>query len=147
MERFPSMKSSARQAVRATRLIGSATPLLRSFDHGGDAAALARELVVLLLPRGRTVRWGDLDGGHLVFRTIRRPVRIFGGDDVGLCSRVMERGVDDAGGHPLGDQGAQRGRAGAARELHPVAVADAALLGVVRMNLEAVLFVPDDVGG
>ena len=31
--------------------------------------------------------------------------------------------------------------------LHPVAVADAALLGVVRMDLEPILLVPDDIGG
>ena len=37
---------------------------------------------------------------------------------------------------------AQHGLAGAARDADPVAVADAALLGVVRMDLEPVLVVP-----
>jgi hypothetical protein len=59
----------------------------------------------------------------------------------------MERRVDHSGRHPLRDQGAQRRLAGAARELYPVAVADAALLGVVGMDLEAILFVPDHVVG
>ena len=40
---------------------------------------------------------------------------------------------------------AQHGLAGAAPDADPVALADAALLGVVRMDLEHVLVVPRDV--
>ena len=54
----------------------------------------------------------------------------------------MERGVDHARLHALGDPRAQHGLAGAAGDADPVAVGDAALLGVVRMDLEAVLVVP-----
>src|SRR6185312_17072289 len=39
------------------------------------------------------------------------------------------------------------GLAGAAGEPHPVAVADAALLGIMGMDLEAVLLVPGDIAG
>ena len=79
--------------------------------------------------------------------TIGGPVRIVGGDDVGLRGRMMERRVDHARRHALGDQRAQRGLAGAARELHPIAVADAALFGIVRMDFQPVLLVPEHVGG
>ncbi len=59
----------------------------------------------------------------------------------------MERRIDDARRYPVGDVGAQRGLARTAGEPHPVALADAALLGVMRMDLQQVLVVPDDVGG
>src|SRR3984957_5448594 len=147
MARSPSAKAPARQAARAMRSTGGATTLLRGFHHMGDAAAVAGEFIVALLPFGRAVRRRDLNRRDLVFGAVGRPVRVVGGDDVGLGFGVMERGVDHARRHPLGDEGAQRGLAGAARELHPVAVADAALLGIVRMHLQAVLLVPDYVRG
>ena len=59
----------------------------------------------------------------------------------------VERRVDDAGLHALGDAGVQRRLAGAAGERHEVAVVDAAVLGVPGVDLEHVLVVPDDVGG
>ena len=98
------------------------------------------------------MRVGPLDGDHLhrrhlVFGAVGRPVGIVGGDDIGLRVRVMEGGVDHARRDAVGDQRAQRGLAGAAGELDPVAVADAALLGVVGMDFEPVLLVPDHIRG
>ena len=60
---------------------------------------------------------------------------------------MVEGRVDDARRHALGDQRPQRRLAGAALDAHPVAVADAALLGVVRVDLQPVLLVPDDILG
>ena len=59
----------------------------------------------------------------------------------------MERGVHHARRDLLGNLGAQHGLAGAAGEPHPVPVADAAHLGVVRMDLEQVLGMPHDIVG
>ena len=56
--------------------------------------------------------------------------------------RGMEGRVDHTGLDALGDYRAQDGIAGAAAHAHPVAVADAALLGVVRVDLQHVLVVP-----
>src|SRR6516165_7973850 len=145
MARSPSTKSLTYQAVRPTRQTGSGTQLLRGFDNRGNAAARAGKCVVALLPFGRAVRRRELHGGDLVFGAVRRPVRIVRGHDIGLRVGMMERGVDHAGSHALGDQRAQGGLAGTARELDPIAIANAALLGVMRMNLKAILFVPDDI--
>ena len=95
----------------------------------------------------RAVGRRHLHGGHLVFRAVGRPVGEVGGDDVGLRARVVEGGVDHARRHAVGDQRAQRRLAGAAGQPHPVAIADAALLGIVRMDFQPVLLVPDDVVG
>ena len=113
----------------------------------GDTAASARLLVIVELPICRAVRRRDLHGRHLVFRAVRRPVGEVGGDDIRLRVRVMEGRVDDARRDPVGNQRPQRRLAGAAGELHPVAVANAALLGVVRMDFQPVLGMPDDVFG
>ena len=59
----------------------------------------------------------------------------------------MEGGVDHAGLHALGDVGAQHGVTRAARHPRPVALLDAALFGVVGVDLQHVLGVPDEVGG
>src|SRR5438093_12484160 len=60
---------------------------------------------------------------------------------------MVERGVDHARRDAIGDLRAQGGFASATRQPHPVAVAHATLLGVVRMDLEPVLGMPDDVVG
>ena len=60
---------------------------------------------------------------------------------------MMEGGVDDARSDAVGDQRAQGGFAGAARKPDPVAVAHPALLGVVRMHLQAVFLMPHHIGG
>ena len=57
----------------------------------------------------------------------------------------MERGVDHARGHPIGNLRARLARA--AGEPPAVAVADSALLRVLRMNFEQVFLVPERVGG
>jgi hypothetical protein len=57
----------------------------------------------------------------------------------------MECRVDDAGLHAVADQRAKDRVAGAAGDADPVAILHAALFGVVRMNLEAILAVPHDV--
>ena len=59
----------------------------------------------------------------------------------------MERRVDHAGLHPLGDPGAQHRLSGAARDADPVAFGDAAHFGVVGMHLEPILRVPEIVLG
>src|SRR4051812_31012777 len=108
---------------------------------------MAGLLVIGLLPIGRAVGRRDLHRGDLVFRTVGGPVGILRGDDVGLGVGVVEGGVDHAGGDAVGDQRPQRGFSGAAGEPDPVAVAYAALLGVVRMDFEPVFAVPDDIFG
>jgi hypothetical protein len=55
---------------------------------------------------------------------------------------MVEGRVDHARRHAVGDPRTQGRAAGSAVELHPIAVAHAALLGVVRMDLQHVLFVP-----
>ena len=55
---------------------------------------------------GLPVRYGgdlaDLDGGYLVFRAIRRPIRVVCGYDIRAGLRMMKRGVEHTGLHPLG---------------------------------------------
>jgi hypothetical protein len=58
---------------------------------------------------------------------------------------MVERRVDDARRHAIGDERPQGRFPGAARNLHPIAIADAALFGVVRMDFEKVFFVPGDI--
>ncbi|MPL67272.1 hypothetical protein SDC9_12963 [bioreactor metagenome] len=60
---------------------------------------------------------------------------------------MVEGGVDDARRHPRGQRRAQGGLARAARQPDPVAVLDAACLGVVGVDLQQVLGVPHDVFG
>src|SRR5262249_42386665 len=132
--------------MRAARASGSLMWLLRRLERR-DATAFARELLVVLLPARRPVRRRNLHCRDLVFRTIGRPVGEVRGDDVRLRVRMMERGIDHAGGDLVGDQGPQGRLAGTAREPHPVAVAYAALFGIVRMNLEDILGMPRRVGG
>jgi hypothetical protein len=55
---------------------------------------------------------------------------------------MVEGRIDDAQRHAVGDLGAQGGFAGAARQQHPVAIAHAALFGVVRMDFKLVLGMP-----
>src|SRR5258707_979161 len=93
-------------------------------------------LVIGLLPVGCPVRRPNLHRRDLVFRAVGRPVGILGRDDVGLRVRMVEGGVDHARRDPVGDLCAQGGLAGAAREPDPVAVAHAALLGIVRVDFE-----------
>src|ERR1700730_13222650 len=106
---------------------------------------MAGLLVIGLLPFRGTIRRRYLHRRDLVFRTVGCPIGIFGRDDIGLGVRVMERRVDDARRDRLGDQRAQGGFTGAACEPDPVAVAHAALLGIVGMDFEPVFLVPDDV--
>ena len=73
-----------------------------------------------------------LHGGHLVLRAVGRPVGVLGGDDVGAGHGMVERRVDDALRHAVGDLRAQRRRADAAGQRHQSPSLDAAHLGVVR---------------
>src|SRR5271169_3340271 len=52
---------------------------------------------------------GNLHRCYFIFRTIRCPIRIVRGDDIGLGQRMMERGVDNAWRHAFGDLRMQRG--------------------------------------
>src|SRR4051794_2137231 len=62
---------------------------------------------VLLVEAGLPLRWAiglaNLNGRDLVFRTVRCPVRVVGGDDVGAGLRMVECRVDDARLHSLAD--------------------------------------------
>src|SRR5579883_1312240 len=109
----------------------------------GDAPERKPFLPVALLPIGEMIGAPDLYRRDLVFGAIGRPVGIFRGHDIGAGYGVVEGRVDDARLHAVADLGAQRDRAGAALQRHEIAVADAAALGVERMNLQHVLFVPD----
>jgi hypothetical protein len=60
---------------------------------------------------------------------------------------MVERRVNHAWRHALSDLRAQRRLAGAADEPHPIAIANTALLGVMRVDFETILFVPDDIVG
>jgi hypothetical protein len=57
----------------------------------------------------------------------------------------MERRIDDARRHPFGELHAQRRLAGATLQSHPVAVANAVLLRIVRVNFKQVFLVPQRV--
>ena len=57
----------------------------------------------------------------------------------------MERGVDDAGLHALADLRTQHGFTRATRDTDPIAISDAALFGIVRVDFQAILPVPDRV--
>src|SRR5579872_1727290 len=113
----------------------------------GDAPQREAFLAIALLPIGEMIGAPDLHGRDLVFRTIGRPVGIVGGDDIGARHRMMEGRVDDAGLHAVADLGVQRNRASPALQRDEVAVANAAALGVERMDFQHVLFVPDIVLG
>src|SRR6187399_140658 len=115
--------------------------------HGCAPLAWARGLRGLppLLPRGRLRHLDHLHRGYLVLGTVRGPVGIVRGDEVGARLGKMERGVHHARRDSLGDLHAQHRVTGAAGDAHPVAMLDAARLGVVRMDLEAVLAVPGQV--
>src|SRR5215468_3582349 len=69
------------------------------------------EIAELALPLGGRGDLGELDRGDLVLGAVGRPVRVLGGDDVGAGLGVVERRVDHAGLHPLGQAGAQHGLA------------------------------------
>src|SRR5580658_5605171 len=100
------------------------------------------ELAEALLPLGRLIDARRLYGRNLVLRTIGGPVGILRGNHIRTRLREMEGGVNHAWLHPLGDARAQHRVARAAHYAHPVALRDAALLGVVRMDLQAILIVP-----
>ena len=59
----------------------------------------------------------------------------------------MECCVDNTGRNSLSDQCAQGRFAGATRELHPVTVADATLLGIVGVDFKPILIVPQYISG
>ena len=81
----------------------------------------------------------DLDGGDLELGTVGRPIGMIGHQIVGARFRMMKRGVHDAGLHALSHQRTQASLAAARPHLEPISVADAAQLGVARMDLEAIL--------
>ena len=119
----------------------------RGFGCLGDAAALLGLFAIPLLPVGRPVRARNLHGRDLELRTIGRPIGEISGDDIDLRGRMMEGRVDDARRDTIGDERPQGRLPGAACNFHPIAIIDAALLGVMRMDFETVLFVPDDIRG
>ena len=123
-------------------------PLLRRDQRlVADTLVLALALFPLVLPFGGLVGRRHLNRRHLVLGAVGRPVRVLGGDDVGAADREVERRVDDARRHAVGDLDAHRCSADAARQRGHGAILDATHLGVGGMHLEDVLLVPDDVLG
>ena len=100
-----------------------------------------------LLPFGRLRHRHHLHGRDFVFGAVGGPVRAVGGDHVGTRLGEVEGGVDHSGLHAFGHLGAQHGVAGAALDADPVALVDATLLRVVRMNFEPVFVVPHHIFG
>ena len=96
----------------------------------------------MLLPLRHLLGKTHLHGCHFVFGAAGGPILKFGGDHVRAGEAMMERGVDHARLHALGDARVQRGFARAAGERHAVALANAAILRVERMNLEHIFGVP-----
>src|SRR5580704_17550279 len=147
MVRLPSVTPLWRHTVAATVAAGSRIRLLRRLGGRGDAPALLREPFVLFLPARGSVRRRHLHRRDLVLRTIGCPVRILCGDHVRLRVRVMECRIDHARRYSIGYVDAQRCFASAARELDPIAIANAALFGVMRVHLEQVFLVPERIIG
>src|SRR5579863_6737082 len=147
MVRTPSLRQPSRQTRRSTVHTGLRIRLLRGLHRVCNPARVAGLFVVGLLPLRWTVGGRHLYRCDLVFGAIGCPVGIFRRDDVGLRVRMMERGVDHARRDAFGDQRPQGSFPGTACEPHPVAIAHAALLGIVGMDLEPVFLVPDDVVG
>ena len=95
-------RAPSRPTARPGRLRHRRAP---AHSAAGRIAARLRGLRgVVLLPVGRPVRRRHLHRRHLVFRAVRRPVGIVGGDHVGLRVGVVEGGVDHAGRHAVGDR-------------------------------------------
>ena len=134
-----SMASVSITSPRHQRVRACAAPLQQ-------LELLAVELAVVALPLRGLRHRHHLHRRHLVLGAVGRPVGVVGGDHVGARLGEVEGGVDHARLHALGDRRAQHRLAGAAGDADPVAVADAALLGVVRMDLEPVFVVPLVVG-
>src|SRR5262245_17638297 len=63
---------------------------------------LVGECAMALLPGRRLVDPHDFNRRHLVLRTVRCPVRVFRGDDVGARLRKVEGRVNHAGTDPIG---------------------------------------------
>src|ERR1035438_7985751 len=114
-------------------------------SHGGVFEEIfleVGELAEAFLPLGGLTDAGGLHGGDLVLGAVGGPVGVIGGDDVGAGFGEVEGGIDAPRLDALGDARAQHGVAGAARDADPVALGDAALLGIVRMDFEPILGVP-----
>ena len=112
-----------------------------------DAQRLFLELRILFLPVRPAVGGADFDRRHFVFRAIGRPVGVLGGHHVGARVGEVERRVDDARLHAVRDVRLHGGFAGAGNHRHMIALADAAMFGVVGMDFQNVLGMPGDVSG
>src|SRR5580700_3334715 len=91
---------------------------------------------ILLLPFRHFPGQRHFHRRHFVLGTARGPILKLRSDDVGASESMMERGVNHARLHALRNASVQCRVAGAAGERHPIALANAAILGVERMNLE-----------
>ena len=127
------------------RALSPFTPPPQRFDLNALVLVLADFPV--LLPVRLLVRQSDLNRRHLVFRAVRGPVGILRGDHVGARYRMVERRVDNALRHALGNQRPERRRPHAAGDGHHLAVPDAAHLRVMRMDFENVLGMPGHILG
>src|SRR6188474_1481922 len=127
---------SGSESKNAAMSFAMATRRPMSIRYRGPWLSDWRGLLCLAsqLPRGRLRHFHDLHGGHLVFRAVSGPVGIFSGDEIRARLGKVERGVDHSRRHAIGNLHAQHGVARAAGDAHPVAMIDAARLGVVRMQ-------------
>lgn len=121
----------------------SAKSPLRQVSRRQQLPLRIAEGAIALLPFRGLADTGDFHRGNLVLGAVGGPVRVFRGDHVGAGEREVEGGVDHARLHALADACAQHGVAGAAGNANPVALLDAALFGIVGMDLKHIFAVPE----
>src|SRR5713226_8703600 len=148
----PALPCSAPPAsVSATASLLMGPSILFGDEH--DIGALQQrflglaELAEALLPLGGLAHTDGLHGGHLVLGAIRGPVGIIRGDHIRSGLGKMKRRVDNAGLNPLGHPGAQHRVARATLDAHPVPFGNAAVFRVLRVDLQAILVMPQIVLG
>src|ERR1700730_15680112 len=144
----PSLPCSATAAsLPATASLLMGPFILFGNEHDVSSALQQRflglaELAEALLPLGGLAHTDGLHGGHLVLGAIRGPVGIIRGDHIGPGLGKMKSRVDHAGLNPLGHPGAQHRVARAALDAHPVPFGNAAVLGVLGMDLQTIFVMP-----
>src|SRR5688572_22021543 len=97
------------------------------------------------LPLGRPRHRGYFNRGNLVFRTIRGPVRILGGDDIRAGIGMVKRCVDHSRLNPFRNSGVEYDGACTTGYFDGRSILDSPLLGVMWMNLEHVFLMPDHI--
>ena len=89
----------------------------------------------------------NLNSCDLIFRTIGCPIRVVGGDDIGAAFGVMKRGINNTRLHPVRQVGCQYSVASATLYLDQIAIDNAAIFGIMRVNFQYIFIMPVDVRG